>query len=119
MMQRAAGSYSRKKEKGIQQNKNNITENYRNECFESFPLYFAGQLVTVRVCEFTALEVALYLTNTERGKKAVVRETRARPENALINDSEEKKILRHKNITRYTEVRSRLLESKQNVVGKE
>jgi len=52
----------------------NVVQNYRDECFESFSLYFAGQLVTVRAREFTAFEVELHLTNSSA--KTDVRETR-------------------------------------------
>lgn len=62
----------------IKWRKKNTAQNYRDECFESFPLYFSSQLVTVRAREFTAFEVALHLTNTAaHGEKTDIHEEHA------------------------------------------
>jgi len=52
----------------------NVVQNYRDEYFESFSLYFAGQLVTVRAREFTAFEIEPHLANSSA--KTDIRETR-------------------------------------------
>lgn len=81
--------------------------------FESFSLYFAGQLVTVGKHEFTTFGVTLHLTKVV-AQKTDMWETCPPWENTLINDDRVKKILSVKYCHDIVWAWNRIPESKQN-----